>query len=138
MIFINYISRKLGIISKENIIKSLSDEELKFQTTFRNIIQLLESEKHYGQANFVKFIQELLELKKVDEFIKEINSVNMWGGSGAVWEVYFVNKKSERKFQIEIINLIDLMERTKIIVPNINPIRKFFKKELLKELEASS
>lgn len=48
MIFINYIFRKLGIISKGNITKSLSNEELKFQTIFQNIIQLLESEKHYG------------------------------------------------------------------------------------------
>jgi hypothetical protein len=63
-------------------------------------------------------------------FIDNINSVNMWGGSGAVWEVYFENQDIQRKFNFEILELINLMEKTKILGSGIKPLKKLFEREL--------
>ena len=54
----------------------------------------------------------------------------MWGGSGAVWEVYFEDKNLQRKFSFEMLQLINLMEKTKVLGSGIKPLKKLFEKEL--------
>ena len=50
----------------------------------------------------------------------------MWGGSGAVWEVYIENKVEAKVFEKEIINLINLMEKSKILGRGKKPNKKIF------------
>ena len=45
-----------------------------------------------------------------------MNSVEMWGGFGAVWEVNIENADLQRKFQTVIIDVINIIEETKILV----------------------
>ena len=54
----------------------------------------------------------------------------MWGGSGAVWEIYIEDEIYYRKFQIEIINLINLMEDINILGKGIKLIRKLFQNDI--------
>lgn len=68
----------------------------------------------------------LLKQDNISHFIKMVNGIDMWGGAGAVWEVYFENKKLSREFEENMIFLINLMEETKIIGTGIKPIRKIF------------
>jgi|GEM_PF-1480063 len=97
-----------------------------------SLSELLVLSQNVGQAAIVNDLIMLLEQGNYNSFLKLINSVDMWGGSGAVWEVGIENKKYEIAFRKEIINLIELMEATYAIqYPKaIYPISIFFKKEL--------
>lgn len=91
---------------------------------------ILNKSQRYGQAEVTNELIELLKQEKFDDFIKLINGVDMWGGSGAVWEVHIGNSFDENEFQRTIISLIDLMERTEIIGVGVKRIRRIFRKEL--------
>lgn len=109
-----------------------SIEGLKFEyvETLNNIENVLREAKIYPQANYVEKTLESLKSDNYEEFKKELKSVNFWGGSGAVWEVYFEDKKLEKKFGVEMIKLIDLMEKSKISNSSIKPLKKVFEKEI--------
>ncbi len=96
--------------------------------------ELLVLSQNMRQATVVNDLIVLLDQEDYNSFLKLINCVDMWGGSGAVWEVGIEDKKNEIAFQTEIIKLITLMEKTKAIqYPNrISPISILFKKELSK------
>lgn len=57
------------------------------------------------QAQVVKSLIELLSKQKNEEFVKLVNGVDMWGGSGAVWEVHIEDRRNTREFEIEMIKL---------------------------------
>ena len=111
----------------ENFIENLKFE---YVETLANIENILREAKIYPQANYVEKTLESLKSENYEEFKKEIKSVNFWGGSGAVWEVYFEDKKLEKKFSVEMIKLIDLMEKSKISNSSIKPLKKLFEKEI--------
>ncbi len=95
--------------------------------TLKNIENILRNGKHYAQAELVEKNAVILIDNDYPRFIKEINSINMWGGSGAVWEVYFHEEGLQQKFNIEMLTLIKLMETTKILGNGIKPLKKLFK-----------
>jgi len=101
-----------------------------FLLILKALFQLLERAGHNSQANFIQNLVEQITQENFSQFKKSINGVNMWGGSGAVWEVYFENKSDEKRFEMEIIKLINLMEETKILGKGIKPIRKIFENNL--------
>ncbi len=88
--------------------------------------QLLNNASNYGQAQIVEKLIELIQHENVELFAKLINGIDMWGGPGAVWDVYIEDKTANDKFQKEIIQLIDLMEKTGILGKGIKPIREAF------------
>jgi len=91
------------------------------------IVSLKQSENN-DHAKIVHEILEKLAQNQIDEFISKLNSVEMWGGSGAVWEVFIEDNKLQARFENAIIRLINLMERTQILGGGIKPIRRIFKK----------
>jgi len=74
--------------------------------------ELLGKHGHAGQANVV---QKLIELRtqKRPEFTLLIQSVDMWGGTGAVWEVGSMGSDM-RQFRQAIIDLAAAMDRDAI------------------------
>jgi len=64
------------------------------------------------------------------QFVKLINGVDMWGGAGAVWEAYIENEEKQRKFEKEMLLLIELMKRTNIMGSGAKSIEKIFKKNI--------
>jgi len=102
-------------------------ERNKYKVIFDNIYTILMRNKHDGQANVILELIDQLEHNQYDQFMETINGVSLWGGSGAVWEVYISDKNDAKSFEIEIIELINLMEDTKILGKGIKPIRKIFK-----------
>jgi hypothetical protein len=113
---------KFLIYLKEN-----PDDYVNVLTYLSNI---LNKSKNHGQAEVTDKLIELLKQEKFDDFIKLINGVDMWGGSGAVWEVGIGNHIYMRDFQKTIISLIDLMEKTEILGSGIKSRRRLFKREL--------
>ena len=94
------------------------------------LVQQLNKANLTGQAEVVMTLVDLLLKQQNDaEFVRLLNSVDMWGGSGAVWEVYIEANDSAREFELEIIKLIDLMEKTNVLGKGIKQIRKYFVKK---------
>jgi hypothetical protein len=115
---------------KKEIFEIIEKAHPKYIDILEKVENILRNEQLYGQANVVMDIAEWLAKKEYEKFIKQINSIGMWGGSGAVWEVYIENSDNNRRFQSEIIELINLMEKTKILGRGIKPLRKLFQKDL--------
>jgi hypothetical protein len=83
------------------------------------IAQLLCNYRHYGQARVVEEILGTLETASPD--YKRLCGIDMWGGSGAVWDVYLPrshrseqSKADERDFRRAIIRIAETMNQLKI------------------------
>lgn len=123
-----YLLNILGIKRDKNrIIQLVENSKDDYLNVFKNIGILLNNEKLFGQFNAIENLTITLINKEYEKFIKEINGINMWGGSGAVWEVYFQNASSQREFNIQMLQLINIMEETKVIGKGIKPLKKLFK-----------
>jgi hypothetical protein len=101
-----------------------------FFSVLTTLFQLLKKNGHNSQADFIKELIQLINKENFNSFIKSLNGVNMWGGAGAVWEVYIEDKESSKEFEKSVIKLINIMEETKILGKGIKPIRKIFEKNL--------
>ena len=99
-------------------------------SVLNRINQYLLMSDNIAQSKFIEKLINLLRNNHVDEFVKLINGVDMWGGAGAVWEVYIENKEKQREFEKEILSLIKLMKITDIMGSGIKTIEKIFKSNL--------
>lgn len=81
-----------------------------------------------AQAQVASTLINSLNQRNSEEFVRLLNGIDMWGGSGAVWEVYIKDNNEAKKFEEKIIELIDLMEQANVLGKGIKPIRKLFKK----------
>ncbi len=131
MNFYKSICNIYGIESdKTEVFELIKNAKSKYLDTLKNIEEILRKGELFGQENVVKNLMHNLITEDYQIFIDNINSVNMWGGSGAVWEVYFENQDLQRKFNFEMLELINLMEKTKILGSGIKPLKKLFEREL--------
>ncbi len=96
------------------------------------ISKYLKASNNNGQAEYVDKLVELIRKGNITMFIESINTIDMWGGSGAVWEVGIQDRNIAWKFEREIIRLIDLMEKTEILGRKraILGVRNFFIKNI--------
>lgn len=101
-----------------------------FSSVLTTLFELLKKNGHNPQADFIKELIQLVNQENFNLFIKSLNGVNMWGGAGAVWEVYIEDKESSKEFEKSVIKLINIMEETKILGKGIKPIRMLFEKNL--------
>jgi hypothetical protein len=108
----------------------VNGEREKFVSILRIIFQLLNKAGHNAQADFIQKIIELMNQQNISLFVRLINSVDMWGGAGAVWEVHIENKVDAKTFENEMLRLIYLMEQTKVLGKGIKPIRRIFENDL--------
>ena len=117
-------------LSGNSVFERVESAKPKYLNTLKNIETILRQNELLGQANFVENAILKLDSNDYEIFVTQMNSVEMWGGSGAVWEVYIENADMQRKFQTAIIDLINIMEETKILGRGIKPLRSLFQKEL--------
>jgi hypothetical protein len=106
------------------------EERPNFLLVLTALMELLKSLENNAQSNFIYKLIDSLNQNNLSHFVKLINGVDMWGGAGAVWEVYIEDKKVATEFEKEMLNLINLMERTGIIGKGIKPIKKIFEDNL--------
>jgi len=113
----NWHSKKIEIseIDYQYFVKILTDLQ-----------NVLSKNQHYGQARVTLKLLDLLRSNDIEDFIKYINRVDMWGGSGAVWEIYIEDKTEYSEFKRLMAALIDSMEKTKILGNGIKPLLRFF------------
>ena len=92
---------------KENI------EISEFESVLNKLIKLLYQNSNNGQAEYVERIKSALLKNDIEDFKKKLISVDMWGGSGAVWEVGgFKTVSDDREFILEIVKLTELMKNS--------------------------
>lgn len=101
-----------------------------YLSILNKINQYLLQSNNVAQGKFVATLMDLLRNKDVVQFVKLINGVDMWGGAGAVWEAYIENEEKQRKFEKEMLLLIELMKRTNIMGSGAKSIEKIFKKNI--------
>ena len=99
-----------------------------FLSILTKLLQILSKADLNAQAKVVKVLANLLTRGKYKEFVKLLNGIDMWGGSGAVWEVHIEDSRDAEEFEMEMIKLINLMDETNVLGKGIRPIRKLFKK----------
>ncbi len=97
-----------------------------FLAVLTNLEKLLNKDGLTAQVHVIRVLIDLLKERKDDEFKRLLNGIDMWGGSGAVWEVHFEDNASMQEFEIEILKLIDLMEKADVLGKGIIPIRRIF------------
>lgn len=117
MIFFNKSKRQVELIQIN------SDD---FILNLINIKSQLNVFEHKGQIEFLDLLLFHLNNQNYFEFHKSLLSADMWGGSGAVWEVEIFDKNKMILVQKYIIDLINLMEECKIKKMSIKSIRKLF------------
>ena len=99
-------------------------------TTLTRIVELLLDNGSNGQANAVKKPLQYLYQDDTTNFIESLKTVDIWGGSGAAWEVYFENRQQEREFQNCFIRLAQLLKDTGIKFKTADTIANVFEKDL--------
>ncbi|HET9570792.1 MAG TPA: hypothetical protein VFP20_05245 [Bacteroidales bacterium] len=115
------------IIKNKRVDYELVNKNLEeFLSILKIILQLLNKYGHNSQAKFIQKLIDLINQQNIILFSKFVNGVDMWGGSGAVWEVSIENETEAKAFEDEILKLIGLMEQTEILGKGIKPIRKIF------------
>jgi hypothetical protein len=117
---------------KNKLLKLFIDEETSYQLSLIEIQQILLRNDLKYHANLVKELIQLIKDKEYYKCIKLLNGIDFWGGSGAIWEVYIANEEDDIKFKKEIIFLINLMKKTKILGRGVKPIKRLFEEDLLK------
>jgi len=105
-------------------------ERPNFLSVLTVLMQLLKDSENNTQSDFLYKLIKLLNQNKLSHFVKLINGVDMWGGAGAVWEIYIEDKSKAKVFEKEMLRLISLMEKTKIIGNGIKPIKRIFEDNL--------
>lgn len=88
---------------------------------------ILSENGNEAQERFVGRLKMLLAHGEFEKFHHELNTLSMWGGAGAVWEVYIEDKVRNSKFEHAIVELINLMENSQRIGRNLKSIRRMFR-----------
>lgn len=116
-------------MNRQNDLSKLTKEK---QLTLREILgfifDILSRNHLTDQAHVVYTLIQLLDASQLKEFATLANAVDMWGGSGSVWEVNINDSNSSKEFELLIINLVDLMEECGIMDRSAKQIRKIFYK----------
>lgn len=108
----------------------LLEERIDLLSVLAALAQLLKSSGNDAQSGFIHKLIELYNQNNIGHFVELLNGVDMWGGAGAVWEVYIEDVNKSKEFEKEMVRLINLMEKTKIIGSGIKSIKKIFENNL--------
>lgn len=127
---ITIIKSIASLFREKNSQQIVLQNKFPFDIILEKLEKILSSGNHFAQAKVITNLRVNLGDNNYDTFIKELRSVNMWGASGAVWEVYFEDMHLEYRFAKEMIRLIDLMKQLGINFYASNSIRKIFMEDL--------
>ena len=82
----------------KSVVRTIEEEAHQYMDILNAIHEILLTENYKGQAEVIKSLLVLLNTKQYSLFAERLTSIDMWGGSGAVWEVGFDDASIERKF----------------------------------------
>ena len=86
--------------------------------SIRDIIRFLEGLDSGAYFVHLKYLNDLLDFTDDEQKIclEKINSAELWGGSGALWESeYAMNGLKRKDFERLLLNLLEEMKKEKIL-----------------------
>jgi isoleucyl-tRNA synthetase len=95
-------------------------------------VEILRDNAYSAQADAIRKPLQCLYLDDTENFIKYLNTVDIWGGSGAAWEVRLEPEEVKNEFMQCIVDLVEELNKTGIKIPRERGIAKLFKRELEK------
>ena len=98
--------------------------------TMAQIIEVLKNNGYPHQAQAIENPLNYLIKDNTSKFVNSLNTVDIWGGSGSVWEVDLTPPEEEQMFMQLMVVLIDNLKTTGIEIPRAKRIEKLFKNEL--------
>ena len=119
-----------NIFQKRDSPKMVEEYKVAIDVILGKLELILSDGNHFAQSNVITNLRNYLEENNYVAFLNELHSVNMWGGAGAVWEVYFNDGNLEKRFAQKMIKLIDLMKQLGIDSYGSNSVRKLFFSQL--------
>jgi hypothetical protein len=100
-------------------------------STMTRIVEILRDNAFSAQADAVRKPLQYLYSDDKDNFVKHLLTVDIWGGSGAAWEVApFPSRQIEKEFEKHFVKLVDLMRQCGIKNVKATSVEKYFKKDL--------
>lgn len=106
----------------------------KIKWSIQNLIKFLngiDSGSYFEQMNYLQGLIELIESKKTSLFIEQINSAELWGGSGSVWESeYGMTAEQRNRLNDILLQLLISMKEEKIIRQRARKILKLLEKKV--------
>jgi len=109
-------------------------EKDSIEATLKTIIKLLSEYSYPCQADYMEKVLKTVVNNNKPEFESISNTKDIWGGSGAVWEVYIKDRDKEVEFQRAMIKFIGLLNDNGIRNYGIRSIKVLFEKEVKKKL----
>ena len=114
---------------KQKAIRIINKQHL--VATMTTIVEILNANGHVAQAEAVNKPLHYLHQDDIENFLKHFKTVDIWGGSGAAWEVgSFSTKQVEREFESCFIRLSELLKETSIKFKPADQIASIFKRDL--------
>jgi len=121
-----FIGLRLFFTKEKEIIITNKDELI---VTLTRIVELLRDNAFSPQADAVRKPLQYLYADDKENFLKYLKTADIWGGSGAAWEVApFPTRQIELEFQTCFIRLVELMRQTGIKFSAADSIESAFKR----------
>ncbi len=112
---------------KKTPLTPMSEYREEYILILSNLSKILSRNNSIGKKQFIEFLINCLNENQLDKFQREINSLDMWGGAGAVWDIYIEDENLYKDFKNNIIKLIDLMEKSQKLKRSVRSVRNIFK-----------
>ena len=120
-----------GLFKRKDITIVNKDELI---STMTRIVELLRDCGYSAQADAVRKPLQYLYIDDKDNFVKYLLTVDIWGGSGAAWEVApFPSRQVEKEFEANFVRLVDLMKQCGIKNGKAKSVAKYFQKDIEQE-----
>lgn len=117
-----------GLFKRKEIIIVNKDELI---STMTRIVDILHDTGFSVQADAVRKPLQYLYTDDKDNFAKHLLTVDIWGGSGAAWEVApFPSRQIEIEFETNFVKLVVLMRQCGIKNGKSTSVARFFKKDI--------
>lgn len=111
--------------------KLLLNNKAELISTMTRIIEILRDNAFSAQADAVRKPLQYLYTDDIDNFAKHLLTVDIWGGSGAAWEVApFPSRQIEKEFESNFIKLVELMRQCGIKNGRADSVASYFKKDI--------
>lgn len=113
---------------------SLKDNKIEILKIKLDLIsKILIEEKKLGLANFIKMdLIERLINNEIDLFIESFYSNNVFGGSGAIWEVYLTDFSKQKELWKNLIAINEILDIKTYSNERVEWVLNFLKKEIQK------
>lgn len=106
----------------------LSDIDIRdYKLILKKLSEILIKNNSVALSKVLDDFLHNLENHNTEEFIKSVNSAEMWGGAGSIMDLYIPDKNIESEFLSELSGLLTLMERTGILGSRARSRKKLFR-----------